>query len=403
MMLALRLIAVVAVGCGGVILVMTLRSSLAWRILRMGMLALVYLTVSVLVASRFVDVWGFRQDHAEYGLMRLIDGTAHRPYVYRRLSPDIVDAAARAVHRFILDGDPQQRQALRQFLLTDSPLTNKMATQEKWDVEKSLRIHVAYVYVVLSLLAVLILARALLTSCIRASQAFYDYAPVAAELLLPLTFWRGGYIYDFAELAFLLAALLALLHDKVWLYLVVFIIAITNKESNLLLLVYFIAVGWNRLTWRRFVLFAGAQVVVGVAIYAAIRHKYLLNPGGSNEFWLSDNLDFWSHLSAYTSFRNLFDAVIPFPTATNVLILFLAALAIFHGWGKRPAVLRRLFLLSAIVNVPLIVPFAYKDEVRNLSLTFPAVFLMGAWGIVEAYGALNESGSRVPNDQLAPP
>ena len=46
--------------------------------------------VTMMEAHSFVAKWGFKGDHPRDGLVAMMDGTAARPFVYRRLTPAIV-------------------------------------------------------------------------------------------------------------------------------------------------------------------------------------------------------------------------------------------------------------------------------------------------------------------------
>jgi len=46
--------------------------------------------VTMMATHAFVAKWGFRGDSPRDGLFYLMDGTAYRPFVYRRLAPDVI-------------------------------------------------------------------------------------------------------------------------------------------------------------------------------------------------------------------------------------------------------------------------------------------------------------------------
>jgi hypothetical protein len=216
---------------------------------------------------------------------------------------------------------------------------------------------------------------------------FADYAPAVALLLLPLTFLRGGYFYDFPELAFLFGATLFAVRGRWTAFTVLFPFAILNKESNVLLIATFVAIAANRLPPRRWQTQAGWLVVVGAVLLAASRYAFRDAGGGTTQPWFPMNVLFFLSPEWYAKFFTPFAPLIPIPRGINALSLALVAFIVSWRWHDKPSELRRLLLANAAVVLPLYLLFGFLDEIRALSLLFPALYLHGCFTVIGVYGA----------------
>jgi hypothetical protein len=208
-------------------------------------------------------------------------------------------------------------------------------------------------------------------------QALADAGPILFALLLPLTF-RGdsGFIYDFSEIGLYCLGLFLLLRGRYLVYLAVLPIIVLNKESNVLMIVLAAIVVLTRLPRNKALLHLAAQGAVSLVVVLVIRGIFADHPGGSVEHHLAGNIEHWTRLSSYTELMSTSVFFIPIPKPQNLLFAPFLAWLTFHGWKEKPLVLKRLFLASVIINIPLFLLFCYRDELRNLSLMFPFIYLM---------------------------
>ncbi|MBW2400542.1 MAG: hypothetical protein JRG80_14870 [Deltaproteobacteria bacterium] len=348
------------------------------RAFRWSLLALIYVIVSAVVLNAFMTRWGFRGDASNHGFVQMLEHEAHRPFSYRVLSPAIVNAGAALV-------PGQLRARWQPWLLEKSPLLRYRAPYESWNPDKALKWHVAYGYLFACLLAALFAARALTRTSISASPLFADYAPALALLLLPLTFLRGGYFYDFPELAFLFGCTLFAAKGRWTAFAILYPLAILNKESNILLVVTFLAFAASRLPRRRLLIHAGSQFAVGVLLVATVRFVFRDAGGGAAQPWFPLNVLFFLSPEWYAKFFTPFAPLIPIPRGINVFSLALLAFMVAWRWPAKPTPLRRLLLANAAITLPLYLLFGFLDEIRALSLLFPALFLHGCWALNDVY------------------
>jgi len=345
------------------------------------LLTAVYVFTAAFVLNAFMVQWGFRGENSPFGFERLLDHSAERPYVYRVLSPTVINAVAAVIpETLVADG--------RKWLLDESPLLRYKRPGESWSVEKSKKWHVAYFYLFACLLGILVAARVLTRAVCDVTPLFADFAPSVALLFLPLTFHFGGYLYDFAELALMLLCLLALVKSRlIWFY-PVYLLAILNKESNVLISFFFLAVMYDALPRKKLLAHFAAQVTIGALIVLALRIAFLDNGGSQALLSFPLNVLFWSSPKAYWSFITPYAPLILVPRGANLISLFLLAFMVLWSWNQKPGAVRRLVLLSAACNLPLFLLFAFLDEIRNLSITFPAIYLVGCHTVNDVYGRL---------------
>jgi hypothetical protein len=345
---------------------------------RVVLRAAVYVFVSALVLDAFMTLWGFRGEQSPFGFERMLDHTAQRPYVYRVLSPELIGLGAGLVPDALVE-------AHEEWLLEGSPLLQYRRPGERWTLDKSVKWHVAYFYLFACLVAALFTARSLTAEMLGVSRLFADYAPAVALLFLPLTFHWGGYLYDFPELLLLLLCTLALARSRLdWFY-PLYLLAILNKESNVLLASFFVAFAWDRMPRRRLLSHLAVQMVVGWSLVLALRLAFLENEGAQALFFFPLNLQFWLSPGSYWKFIDPYAPLVWVPRGANLITLFVVGFIVLWDWRRKPPVLRRLLLLSAAVNLPVFLLFSLADEVRALSLVFPALYLLGCWTVSEVY------------------
>lgn len=340
-----------------------------------------YVIVAAIVLNTFMNRWGFRARSPRYGFTAIITQGAHRPFVFRALTPAIVNGvtsllpAGRVEEIVEWDltrpiADHPSLAAHRRFAWGPNPLPAQYVAYEiLWGV-----------------VFLLLLAMRHLTRVASFSDSFADWAPIAALLVLPLSFSRGGYLYDFPEL--LLATLaVALLLERRWLlYYACFALACLNKESAVLLVIYFLALFRGKMARRGLGLHVVVHSLVGLPILTWQRLTFASNPGANAEFQLWDNVRFLLSPAPWIRLWDPYGPLLPFPGPFNVVSIALFGAATLLFWGEKPRRLRIAFVAMMAVLVPLCMLFGTLDEVRNLSLAFPMAYLLVCHTAARLYG-----------------
>jgi hypothetical protein len=394
--LALRFVALVAVGL------------IAWRLarprltpahvaraFRLTLVTLLYVAVATSVLDLFMTRWGFMGDNRQRGLDVMLEHRAQRPFVYRVLAPEII----RRVSDVVQEGIDE---AHGRWLVRDSPLRRYARPRERWDLAKAIHFHVGYLVLFASLLAAALAARALGASVYRAPPVFVDFAPAGALLLLPLTFVRAGYLYDFPELALLMLCTLCLARRHLAAYYVLFVLACLNKESSPLLVLYFAAFYAQRASRKVWLGHVAAQLLIGAVIVIGLRIGFRDAPGDAAWFNLPANLIFLIHPQTYFGFAPVYGPLVPFPLPFNLLVLFLTGFAVLWRWSGKPLEVRRAVLLVGAFLLPVYLTFGFLDEVRALGLAFPALYLAGFHTVFDLYDRFLPTAGQVPGAPADP-
>lgn len=338
------------------------------------LLALLTMTLIVCGAafSGYQTKWGFRDDDARLSVAASLDGTAHRPFAYRRLIPDLVTWAERA-------STPATRAAwVAVAVPAFGPDAALVRTADPGD---SYRYVLVYLLTFLGACAVFAAAFAFASQSGFAPATAY-IAAAAFTLLFPVLQGNGGHAYDFVEQAAFCALLAAAARGR-WDYvLLLAAVGTWNKESFLLFLPTCLPFLLQRLSRPRALALLAVAGAIAVAVYAVQRHRFGANPGASIELHIWDQISAYTHIGGLLRFQTVYGIALPIPS-TPLGLLTLAGLA-FAGWKAVPQVARHHAALAAAINIPLYVLFCADAETRNLSMLFPTVLLLIAASLQQA-------------------
>lgn len=291
--------------------------SQAQRVFRHGLL---WIMIGVISHGYLM---GLAWEEPRLALSTLIDGTAHRPFVYRVLVPTLIGWAQRAV--------PLPAPILAAGLIVASfygfVLAFRSLASTRWSDPDAL-----------------------------------DVASFGAVVCLTPFLLTSRHVYDLPALfLFTLGLRLQVARNWRW-YFVIFALACLNKETAILLTVIDVvsdAANWRRIGfWRR----AGAQALIFGLIRLCVMWRFASNPGVSVEPHLAD------HLLALQ--------VAPLMVGVFALGGVLALGMAMAGWHDAPPWLRR----GTLAVVPLLLgaffAWGYPFEIRNLLEAYPLIVLL---------------------------
>jgi hypothetical protein len=293
--------------------------------------------------------------------------------VYRVLTPTVVNITAALFpddflasnRKWLTEESPIIRYGKKGGYLSDSP-------------EDCFKYHILFFYLFFSLLVLLFSLRYLTKLIFELPETVSDLAPAGALLFLPLTFLWGGYFYDFPEYMLMTLCLIFLI-KKAWLpYYVFFALAVFNKESNALLVLFFAAFYFGNMPRKNTLRHLALHLIIGGSIILFLRILFASNGGGVIENHLQENIAFWLSPRSYFLFFDPYRLGIAVcPRGGNIFSLFVLTFLLFYRWHAKPAPLKRLLLYTAFFLFPLCLYGGYKDEVRDFSLLFPSLYLLG--------------------------
>jgi len=300
-------------------------------------------------------------------LAAMLDGTAHRPFVMRRLVPDTLAALTRwtptAWQGGVVKAIETMPPPLPELLLGRNP-------------------QVAYAHLLLIIgvwgcyWGTLLCWRWLLRAYLGLSDRLSVWLPVVGlGLVYPLLNWRHGvHLYDPATLLLYSLAFGALLQQKWGLYALIFALAAWHKETAILLIVWWLIAtvfappptGSPRRrgepSLKEGVITALAMGLFYLGVRLGLGWHYRQNGGDLLEFWLlKENLPLL--MSVFTEFG--------WREARFLLILTVAIGLPAWGWRTKPLLLRRMLLVGLALFSPLWLLFGILDEFRALLELYP--------------------------------
>ena len=294
----------------------------------------------------------------------MLDGSAHRPFVYRVLLPTLATSVTACVPNSIKDK-----------IVAKWDRSRKMGVfKHYFRVESSCLFEgvLIFGFMVLSLLGYALFLQKMSIEILGTQGILRHLAPLLGLLALP-PFFTFGYIYDFPVL-FLSCCCFFLIFKEYWLaYLVVFLVACFNKETTILFAVVFGAYACDRLEFKRFLVLGFLQVIIFAVVRSLLVMRFSMNPGG----------DIPNHLIGQL------DALLV-PVSYSAVVVFSVFLFLMcFMWSEKPPFLKR----ALWVAVPLVLLFILggcPGEYRVFYEVLPLIILMVSHTLVALIGAENK-------------
>ena len=334
--------------------------------------------------SGFYDKWHFREAGTSASMPgasfdSMLDGTASRPFVERQLLPMLANWMDAQV--------PEQAKdwlyAARLYSgkpFRDDFIDSPLARSRTWFLRYWIVYTAVFLFAWIAVHAMYLTAKAAGYSAPASALA-----AIAMILLFPYFLTRGGFFYDYPELAFFaIVAWMALKFDWGWMVPVV-ALASWNKESFLLFIPALYPVLRRRTS--RLSALAGTAVLglTCAAVYCLLRLRFLHNPGGTVELHVYDQIDYMLHPSNLLLREKTYGLLVF--QGFNPLVWALIAWTAIRGWRLLPQPLQRHAQIAAIVNFPLYLLFCIPGELRDLSLLYVTLLFLLAANLTAWLGA----------------
>ncbi|WP_028209544.1 hypothetical protein [Paraburkholderia mimosarum] len=335
--------------------------------IRQILLVVVYFLVASASFNGFFLKWHLRDgiEVPALSLPKMLDGTAARPYVYRRLLPYV----ANGVDRVLPAGVKQRIDA---FLLDDRPLHHPIAlyyadTPDSRDPRYALRYYLVYAMTFSALLLAMLVLRGVCLD-LGANRVSATLAPLAFALILPLLMTEGGYFYDMAELLFMGLAVRFALRAQIISLALLTALATFNKESFLFFLLTLYPFLRLAFTTRQTIGLQGVLLGIAAIINVMVKAQYASNAGSAVEVHLIENLLFLAHPLSYLRFEYNYGVLTT--KGFNIINLVLMSIMVRSTWSRLALVVRQSLLIGVAINVPLFLAFSFLDELRAFSLLY---------------------------------
>lgn len=332
------------------------------------MLLFLVITISAASFEGFFSKWSFRDDAHSFGIERMLEGTADRPYVYRRLLPE----AAKAI---VSSMPTEAKDKLEKKLSTQRPAEDVYARSippASYRIEYYLLMAFCYLFLVASVY----LYRSIFSEITKDSVAGTLTAFLFA-LIFPYLEALGGYYYDIPEIFFFGLAVRCAMNGRIVPFLFLSIIATLNKEAFFFFLLTMFPFFRLRYGTKKAACVVAASIVLSGIFYAMLSGMYVQNPGERAQFHFIDHIVDFVHLNSYLVTSTTYG--LPLASGFFVTHVLYVIWIAWMGWQYLPDVWKTQTKLAALVNVPLYLLFANPGEVRNLSLLYVSFFVMLAY------------------------
>lgn len=288
----------------------------------------------------------------------VVEGTAHRPYVYRALVPTVIRVARSVV--------PESVRAK----LTESFERKAIVKGLQWRADYALEYLLTILIFIPCYVAFGWCMRDLSRRCYPSLTGLQaDFAGLMSILVVPLLFSYNCYLYDPATLfLFTLGIVLVVRERFLWLLLLM-PIATLNRETAILLVAVMAVWPKKSLHGPRPMLLGVAMTAAWLIVKIAVSIRYAGNPGSVVEFRLLDH-----NLVAYRYAPQFVQAVLV------CLILFFA---VRRGWPKASVELRRCLIFVGTPLLVLAVFFGFIDELRIYYEVLPFIILVALPGLFD--------------------
>jgi hypothetical protein len=316
----------------------------------------IYAMLSINAMQRFSwhSAMGNNPD-ARAAFNNMITGTAWKPFVYRVLVPwtvrVIVDATPQAIQNHAAAGLHNSTFA---YLLGRTDLSYPRA--------------VLGVVLYSCLCGYIILLYKMGEFFFPGRWAMALFMPAIGLLMIPAFSWHEM-IYDFAIL-FLTAGCYYYMARQQWVqYFIFFALACLNKETTILVLVFFMIWHARRLDHRTFLFYVVIQSFIYLAIRLAIIKAFIFNPGTMLEH--HGNLSIAAFIGDYGAGR--------------LVYYFTLLFVLTYRWSEKPLFARYVFWIFPMMLAAYTV-YGYPGELRVFYDLFPLFTILVTHTLVEGTG-----------------
>ncbi len=323
-----------------------------------------YMIASSITTHLYLEKFG---KEISISTSQIMDFEASRPFAYRILIPSALRWANESTPDKIKnkithksDGSQREIEALKHY---------------GWQNNNSYLFIICYLFIFISLVFLQVFWRTLLKRTINLNKPSYDLAPALAVILLPLTFVKGAYIYDFPELIFATLCILFLLEKRWFAYYLTFSIACINKETSLIFGAWFLPLLLQK-EFKTFAKHTTAHCILGLPIILSIRYQLNDLPGSSAQFNFYKNIEFWTSKDPWFRFEYLYAFNLPTPRTFNIINLILIIFPLSKFWKELNRDMKHSFITSTISIAPLYLLFGLEDEIRVFMIAFPSFFVL---------------------------
>ncbi len=319
------------------------------------------------------------------GLLAMTDFSAHRPFVSRALIPILVLLVERVCPSAVLSAMDKVTDGI---VRTQGPRIFGNLYQDKMETVAKAGRRVAIFELInwFCLTGFLFVLSLLLNEVCGFSSKTSTILPMTLIFVFPAYLDFANYVYDFAVI-FLFSLALLFLYRRNWSgYLIVFTLAVFNKETAVLLIVVFALYHFKQINRAAFYRLLSIQLILFLSHRVGAILIFADNPGQTLEWHLPENLTYLAQVGNYLRFEPLGGSLlfprglaIPYPKGLNLPVLVAIGYLIFAGWRRYPLFLKRAALILPILYGTCLF-FGIISELRSYYEELPIIFMLAACG-----------------------
>jgi hypothetical protein len=327
---------------------------------------LVYFSFFWIIASATfngtIAKYGLMDGCRKFGIEKIVDESAHRPFVYRQLLPQIAKMAERNVDAII---------TCKAEVLADE-IASSYAKTKLSDKDPSYKFIWLAVYglAFLSLFFGLILIHKIL---LEFSIDYHVSLLAVAIFSLSIPYLQTPYVgfyYDYSELFFISAVILLALRKRLTylVFLPLTAIATLNKETFTFFIPTLYPFIRQNNSPRKTLATLGAAALLSCCINVVLKVNYSTNPGGSAELHLFGNIR--HYLSPEYYFKFFWTYGTPSPRGANILVIIVLGYLLFKSWRHLDSKIKMHAKIATAITLPLFFVLCETGELRNLSFLY---------------------------------
>jgi fluoride ion exporter CrcB/FEX len=327
--------------------------------------------VAAISFGGFFEKWAFRDGKAGCSVIEMLDGTAKRPYVYRRLLPTTANLIDKAVperlnHEFTgwLAADPKKHNFIHRYFSNARDSVNPTY---------ALRYYALFVLCFASYLLGILAIKAVCQEIYPDTTAA-TLAAFLMAIIFPLLTTQSGYMYDMVELLFMAQAVLAAVRGRIFLLAGITALATFNKESFFFFVLTLYPFLREKFSARKTLAIETGLLAVGGAVNLLVKFYYAGNPGSMAVEQLAMHLKWLLNPYSYLQFEVNYGAVTP--QGVNLVYWIILGFIVSNAWSHLPKAFKRHGQIALGINIPLFIAFCYQGELRNLSMLFVTFAVM---------------------------
>ena len=341
-------------------------------------LGLFYLAVAEIVASSFMTMWG---KHIAEILPKTLSFEMPRPFALRVASPWVLGKIIAAspydkISAFLtkrFDEGEESRAVMDQAL-----------GRYMYSGDVAVEMLIVDLFFIVVLVATCYAWRGMLGS-FALPKSVCLIGPGLFMLALPVHFAGGGYVYDFPEI--LLASLVSWAFiERRWIaFYPLLTLAVLNKESSVVLVVFLVVFLLDR-DWRRTFLHGTLCVLFGLLPSFLVRLAFVDSPGDDVFTFFSENMAYFASLDPWLGRSKPFHPLAVFPASLNILSILMVFGFVFYRFATRPRQVK--IMLGALIGVlfPVFLVMGWQNEVRVFGMCFPLMMVLAAHTLADLIG-----------------